>query len=132
MNVGKSLANLVCSLPGVVFPTFFKMIPQLKEFTSNGFGAWDNYHSDDLTHNVCNGPLRKQSPKDLVSTYPCEAKHEIRTKVRFVLPPPRRKNKSGDTDNYFSSNSFFFLFLLCYVLPPLLSSFRNNSVPVIP
>lgn len=58
----------------------------LREFTMNGFGVWDDFSSEDLTANVCNGPARKQSPKDLISTTPCLAEHEIRTKcARYPL-----------------------------------------------
>lgn len=57
---------------------------QLKEFGPDGFGVWDDWHSEDLTLNICDGEERKQSPKDMVETIPCNATHEIRTKVRLL------------------------------------------------
>lgn len=54
----------------------------LKEFGPNGWGPWKGHFNVDLTQNLCGGPKRKQSPKDLVENLRCDAGHEIRTKVR--------------------------------------------------
>lgn len=58
----------------------------LREFDrrrNGGYGPWRGHLRDvDPTRNRCGGPDRKQSPKDLIATVPCEAIHEIRTKVR--------------------------------------------------
>ena len=56
----------------------------LKEFGPNGYGPWRGHFPEDLTKNVCNGPDRKQSPKNLVGTVVCDASHEIRTEVRNI------------------------------------------------
>ena len=48
----------------------------------DGYGVWKGHYQgyDDLTQNLCGGPKRKQSPKNLVEVVECDATHEIRTK----------------------------------------------------
>ena len=59
----------------------------LREFGKDGWGAWKgirrnnkNTKDEDLTQNLCNANVRKQSPKDMVEIVNCSATHEIRTK----------------------------------------------------
>jgi hypothetical protein len=54
----------------------------MREFGNNGWGAWVGHFSDDPADNQCGSNERRQSPKDLYSTFPCDATHEIRTFVR--------------------------------------------------
>ena len=54
----------------------------LREFTNNGWGPFEGHlESKDVLDNRCDGPNRRQSPKNLVDTDGCEAHHEIRTRV---------------------------------------------------
>jgi len=50
----------------------------LREFGKDGWGPWKG-HLDNPTLNQCGSAARRQSPKNLYSTIPCEAGHEIRT-----------------------------------------------------
>ena len=52
----------------------------LREFGKDGWGPWKG-HLDNPTINQCGSAARRQSPKNLYSTIPCEAGHEIRTWV---------------------------------------------------
>jgi hypothetical protein len=54
----------------------------MREFGANGWGAWIGHFTDDPADNQCGSNERRQSPKDLYSTFPCDATHEIRTFVR--------------------------------------------------
>ena len=97
----------------------------LREFGWNGWGPWRGHITDvDPTLNVCDGPDRKQSPKNLYATMECDAHHEIRTAVSktisifvlysFMSLVGRRLSSSSHTSPLFRPSSrlvFFFLIL---------------------
>ena len=62
----------------------------LKELGPDGFGPLRGHLGFDTTQNFCGGPDRRQSPKHMKETTPCEADHEIRSRCgRLPVDSPR-------------------------------------------
>ena len=78
----------------------------LKEFSSEGWGPFEKHLKDkEPTLNRCDTETRHQSPKNMIETTPCDAGHEIRTRVSLM-----RKVKHHFIYNLFANISYCFLY----------------------